>query len=157
MRAMSEVERNRLITEAQAYEASATPPPWVADTATRGDCVVWGPAGQFISNAQAEPHWMPDPTGGKRAVQFDVDRRDAEFIAWVRNNLPLLVDELLHNSHTCAEFDAVEVDNAGLRDTIARVRQIATDETLQSDEGILIIDPSRITDIIDEGLADCDG
>lgn len=59
---------------------AATPGPWKADVSVRGDCVVWGPNGRFLMNAQAEPHWLEYP-GETRMVSFDVDRRDAVFIA----------------------------------------------------------------------------
>lgn len=59
---------------------AATPGPWVADTGTRGDCVVWGPNGRFLMNMQAEPHWL-EYAGETRSVAFDVDKRDATFIA----------------------------------------------------------------------------
>jgi len=74
----------------EARTDSATPGPWEADTGTRGDCVVWGPNGRFLMNAQAEPHWIEYP-GEKRSVSFDVDRRDAEFIAHARTDVPALL------------------------------------------------------------------
>lgn len=135
---MNERERNRLITEAESHIAAATPGSWVARDANN-------PARGFYGSVRS--------ANGEH-ITGAVALEDAEFIAWAQNNVPLLVSELLHNSHTCAEFEAVEVENAGLRDTIARVRQVATDASIQSDEGILIIDPSRITDIIDEGPQD---
>lgn len=69
----------------------ATPGPWEADTGTRGDCVVWGPNGRFLMNMQAEPHWIEYP-GEKRSVSFDVDARDARFIAAAREDVPFLLD-----------------------------------------------------------------
>jgi hypothetical protein len=77
------------LDEIKARLAAATPGPWVADTGTRGDCVVWGPNGRFLMNMQAEPHWIEYP-GEKRSVSFDVDRRDAEFIAGARTDLARL-------------------------------------------------------------------
>lgn len=70
----------------EALAAAATPAPWTADTAVRGDCVVFGPDGLFLANIESEKHWVPDPYGRKREVMFDVDRRDAEFIAAVRTD-----------------------------------------------------------------------
>ena len=73
----------------------ATPGPWKADTGTRGDCVVWGPNGRFLMNMQAEPHWI-EYEGEKRSVSFDVDARDAEFIANARTDIPALL-ALVHS------------------------------------------------------------
>ena len=70
--------------------AEATEWPWRTDVETRGDAVVWGPDGAFISNAQGEPHWLPAPDGSERQAQFDVDRRDAAFIADARTAVPAL-------------------------------------------------------------------
>jgi hypothetical protein len=86
------------LAEMRDRSERATPGPWVADVQQRGDCVVWGPDGAFLSNAQAEPHWLPAPDGSKRMVQFDVDRRDVEFIAHARTDLDDLrgaVDDVL--------------------------------------------------------------
>ena len=73
---------------------AATPGPWEPDTAVRGDCVVWGPNGQFLANHQSEPHWLPDAKGRNRQVAFDVDRRDCEFIAHAREDIPYLLAEV---------------------------------------------------------------
>jgi hypothetical protein len=83
----------------------ATPPPWKADTTVRGDCVVWGPDGSFIANQQAEPHWLPAPDGGTRAVVFDVDRRDSEFIAAARTDVPGLLSEVERLTAELAEAE----------------------------------------------------
>lgn len=82
-----------LLAGIKALEEAATPSPWKADTAVRGDCVVWGPNGRFLMNAQAEPHWLEYP-GETRSVSFDVDARDAEFIAAARTDVPRLVAAL---------------------------------------------------------------
>lgn len=84
--------RNRL-AEIKARSERATPGPWKADTGVRGDCVVWGPNGRFLLNAQAEPHWREYP-GETRSVSFDVDARDVEFIAHNREDVPALVEAL---------------------------------------------------------------
>lgn len=81
---------------------AATPAPWVADTATRGDCVLFGPDGHFVANAQSEPHWVPLPDGRQREAMFDVDRRDTEFMAAARNHW----DELL--TYAAAGLSATE-------------------------------------------------
>jgi hypothetical protein len=81
------------IFEIEARLNAATPGPWTADTGTRGDCVVWGPNGRFLMNMQAEPHWIEYP-GEKRSVSFDVDKRDAEFIAAARDDVAYLLAEL---------------------------------------------------------------
>lgn len=81
------------IAEIEARLDAATPGPWTADAGTRGDCVVWGPNGRFLMNMQAEPHWIGYP-GEKRMVSFDVDRRDAEFIAGAREDVAYLLAEL---------------------------------------------------------------
>lgn len=73
---------------------NATPGPWTPDVEVRGDCVVWGPDGQFIANHQAAPHWTPDVNGRKRAVAFDVDRRDCDFIANARTDVEWLLAEV---------------------------------------------------------------
>ena len=73
--------------------AAATPGPWKADTVVRGDCVVWGPNGRFLMNAQAEPHWLEYP-GEKRYVAFDVDKRDVQFIANARTDTARLLAAL---------------------------------------------------------------
>lgn len=70
------MELNELRKTAEA----ATPGPWKEDVDQRGDCVVWGPNGRFLLNAQAEPHWLEYP-GETRSVAFDVDRRDCTHIA----------------------------------------------------------------------------
>ena len=86
---MSEItERLDAIT---ARLEAATPGPWKADTGTSGDCVVWGPNGRFLMNMQAEPHWIEYP-GETRMVSFDVDKRDAEFIADARTDVAYLLD-----------------------------------------------------------------
>ena len=79
-----------VLGEIEARVNAATPGPWKGDTGTRGDCVVWGPNGRFLMNMQAEPHWLEYP-GEKRMVSFDVDRRDAEFIAHAREDIPALL------------------------------------------------------------------
>lgn len=86
-----------LLEPIRATLAAATPGPWKADVGVRGDCVVWGPNGRFLMNAQAEPHWLEYP-GEIRKVSFDVDRRDAAFIA----SAPVTVARLL------AAVEAVE-------------------------------------------------
>jgi hypothetical protein len=82
------------LDEIQARADAATPGPWEADTVQRGDCVVWGPNGAFIANHQAEPHWLPAPNGAKRAAAFDVDKRDCEFIAHAREDVPWLIERV---------------------------------------------------------------
>lgn len=109
------------INALKVLEQAATPAPWTADTKTRGDCVLWGPNGQFVANAQAEPHWLPAADGGKRAVMFDVDRRDVELIAAMRNALPALVDEL-------AEHRASEGIQAGVISQLNRELRAAREE-----------------------------
>lgn len=79
------------LEELQKQFDEATPGPWTADTGVRGDCVVWGPNGRFLMNMQAEPHWIEYP-GEHRQVSFDVDARDARFIASARNNMGKLLD-----------------------------------------------------------------
>ena len=79
-----------VLGEIEARVNAATPGPWKGDTGTRGDCVVWGPNGRFLMNMQAEPHWL-EYSGEKRMVSFDVDRRDAEFIAHARTDIPALL------------------------------------------------------------------
>jgi hypothetical protein len=81
------------LDEIQTRAEAATPGPWQPDTAVRGDCVVWGPDGRFLLNQQAEPHWLEYP-GEKRSVAFDVDRRDCEFIANAREDVPWLIDQI---------------------------------------------------------------
>lgn len=81
-------------TEVKEIVDAATPSPWVADTSERGDCVVWGPNGRFLMNMQAEPHWVPDPSGKTRAVSFDVDYRDANFVAAARHYMPRMLDAM---------------------------------------------------------------
>lgn len=81
-------------TEVKEIVDAATPAPWVADTGERGDCVVWGPNGRFLMNMQAEPHWVPDPSGKTRAVSFDVDYRDANFVAAARHYMPRMLDAM---------------------------------------------------------------
>jgi hypothetical protein len=76
----------------RAALSKATPGPWKADVAVRGDCVVWGPNGQFLLNVQAEPHWLPAADGSERNPAFDVDRGDAELIVLLRNNAEALLD-----------------------------------------------------------------
>lgn len=44
-----------------------------------------------------------------------------------------------------------------LEDALNRVLEVVNDRSLQTDEGILIIAPSRVTDILDEVLGDSDG
>ena len=91
--------------------AAATPGPWKADTATRGDCVVWGPNGRFLMNAQAEPHWVEYP-GEKRAVSFDVDRRNCEFIAHAPADVAYLLAELRKAQEALGRVEAVATDLA---------------------------------------------
>jgi len=79
-----------VLDQIQKRADAATPGPWKADGETRGDCVVWGPNGRFLMNQQAEPHWIEYP-GEKRSVSFDVDRRDGEFIAHAREDIPALL------------------------------------------------------------------
>lgn len=76
--------------------AEASPGPWVADVEVRGDCVVRGPNGRFVANLQAEPHWVEFPEGWPtdRSVAFDVDRRDAVFIANARTDVEALLAEV---------------------------------------------------------------
>jgi hypothetical protein len=73
----------RAAAKIREVSGAASPGPWEADVEVRGDCVVWGPNGRFILNAQAEPHWIEFPEGWptKRSVAFDVDRRDTHHIA----------------------------------------------------------------------------
>ena len=109
----------------RALERAATPAPWTADTIVRGDCVVWGPDGQFVANMQSEPHWMPNADGSRRQVMFDVDRRDAELIAAVRNQLFALLDEREHYGRQvdmltrCGEY-AQEADAGFDSDAVER-------------------------------------
>lgn len=81
----------------------ATPGPWAADVETRGDCVLWGPNGQFVANAQAEPHWLPAADGGQRAVMFDADRRDVKLIERLRPLASLIADLLDGYTGICEE------------------------------------------------------
>ena len=87
---MAELDLDAIRARAEA----ATPGPWEPDTSVRGDCVVWGPDGQFLLTQQAEPHWLPDANGAPRQVAFDVDRRDCEFIAHAREDIPALLAEI---------------------------------------------------------------
>jgi hypothetical protein len=100
------------VTAARTYLAGikeraegATLGPWEADIAVRGDCVVWGPNGRFLMNMQAEPHWLAYP-GEKRMAAFDVDARDAEFIARARTDLPRVADALLAVLAECEDMAA---------------------------------------------------
>lgn len=71
---------NEYLDQLREIAQNATPGPWSADVGVRGDCVVFGPNGRFLLNAQAEPHWLEYP-GETRSVAFDVDRRDCTHIA----------------------------------------------------------------------------
>jgi len=93
------------IAKLRELHEAATPPPWKADTQVRGDCVLWGPNGQFLANAQAEPHWLPAADGGTRQVLFDVDRRDLELVEAMRNALPALLDAARERDALRAEVD----------------------------------------------------
>jgi hypothetical protein len=97
---------------------SATPGPWVADTGVRGDCVVWGPNGRFLLNAQSEPHWMEYP-GEKRAVSFDVDKRDVEFIAAARTDVPALIAALRAVEDVLDWLEAIEAVEPEIRNASA--------------------------------------
>lgn len=72
----------------------ASPAPWRMDDSIRGDVVLWGPAGQFIANSQATPHWLPDADGGPRSVMFDADVRDMRLMEYVRNHGHEIVEEV---------------------------------------------------------------
>lgn len=100
---------NENLNQLRKIAQNATPGPWSADVGVRGDCVVFGPNGRFLLNAQAEPHWLEYP-GETRSVAFDVDRRDCTHIATFD---PPTVLALL---------DRVEAAEA----TIQRVRELAT-------------------------------
>ena len=91
--------------EYKRLEAEATPGPWKADTEVRGDCVVWGPNGRFLLNAQAEPHWVPDPSGKERAVAFDADVRDVKFIAESRLMSTHMISAIEAAMHIYEKFD----------------------------------------------------
>lgn len=93
-------------------EGEATPGPWIADTEQRGDCVVWGPDGKFIANMGTAPHWVVSESGERRAVVFDVDRRDAEFIAHARKDVPLLLAMLPAAQDYLTGLDHVDLDDA---------------------------------------------
>jgi len=101
-----------VLDQIQKRADAATPGPWKADGETRGDCVVWGPNGRFLMNQQAEPHWIEYP-GEKRSVSFDVDRRDGEFIAHARTDIPALLAMVREQR---ARLDAID----------AQVRDLAT-------------------------------
>lgn len=107
------------LAEIQTRADAATPGPWTADTGVRGDCVVWGPNGQFLANHQAEPHWLPDANGRKRSVAFDVDRRDCEFIAHAREDVPFLLDKVRRLEHELARTKA---ELAGVQDAATTLR-----------------------------------
>lgn len=100
---------SKRLDEIQERWGEATPGPWVADVGVRGDCVVWGPNGRFLMNAQAEPHWREYP-GETRSVAFDVDRRDVTAIAHARMDVPALVSALrgvlyLHQPKRWTEYN----------------------------------------------------
>ena len=85
------------LAEIRQRAEEATPSPWTADIRQRGDCVVWGPDGRFVGNMGTAPHWVVSESGAKRPAAFDVDRRDAVFIANARQDVPALLadrDEL---------------------------------------------------------------
>lgn len=121
---------NRL-AEIEARLNSATPGPWVADTGVRGDCVVWGPNGRFLMNMQSEPHWLQYP-GETRLVSFDVDRRDAEFIAAAREDVSYLLAELRKgNEDTRRAITAYLEENGGEYDLAnsESIKRLAEDLT----------------------------
>jgi hypothetical protein len=114
------------LAEMRDRSERATPGPWVADVQQRGDCVVWGPDGAFLSNAQAEPHWLPAPDGSKRMVQFDVDRRDAEFIAHARTDLDDLRGAVEDVLALAEEWDAIPDQVLVRRAATIRLRRAIT-------------------------------
>ena len=114
---MADIDLDAIKARAEA----ATPGPWNADVAQRGDCVVWGPNGRFVLNAQAEPHWVEFPEGWptKRSVAFDADRRDVEFIAHAREDVPALVAEVERLRGDVAESDDLWQTQARILDEVA--------------------------------------
>jgi hypothetical protein len=114
------------LAEMRDRSERATPGPWVADVQQRGDCVVWGPDGAFLSNAQAEPHWLPAPDGSKRMVQFDVDRRDVEFIAHARTDLDDLRGAVEDVLALAEEWDAIPDQVLVRRAATIRLRRAIT-------------------------------
>lgn len=135
----------------RALEQAATPGPWKADTNTRGDCVLWGPDGQFVANAQAEPHWLPAADGGKRAVVFDVDRRDIALIEAMRNNWTALLDELATERRQGA--DMASITGEAIRQ-IGEERDAAREELakVRADLAATHTELERLRGVIREGV-----
>lgn len=115
----------------EALEAVASPGPWTADTTTRGDCVLWGPDGRFVANSQAEPHWTLNRDGSRRAVMFDVDRRDVEFIAAVRTEWEALSALARAGEHAAEALAVVSAAMDCVSEILAKWPDAETNEWLE--------------------------
>jgi len=82
-------------------------------------------------NMQSEPHWLQYP-GETRLVSFDVDRRDAEFIAAAREDVSYLLAELRKgNEDTRRAITAYLEENGGEYDLAnsESIKRLAEDLT----------------------------
>lgn len=118
---------------------AATPAPWIADTATRGDCVLFGPNGRFVSNAQSEPHWVPLPDGSKREAMFDVDRRDTEFMAAARNHWDELLTLAAAGEHAAETWRVVSAAMDCVSEILARWPDAETNQWLEPSTRALVV------------------
>jgi hypothetical protein len=86
------------LDEIKARIEKATLGPWHADTAVRGDCVVWGPMeDQFLANiGNAVSRVMLDGQHEEQAerVAFDMEAANCELIAHSRADLEWAVAEI---------------------------------------------------------------
>jgi|SRR6185369_3884119 len=72
-------------------EAKATPAPWIAETSTPEDCVLWGPSPEdkFLANVGSDnivPIATTDQERAEARVLFDIDVNNANLTATARNH-----------------------------------------------------------------------
>lgn len=120
----------RAAARIREVSGAASPGPWDADVEVRGDCVVWGPNGRFILNAQSEPHWIEFPEGWptKRSVAFDVDRRDTQHIALWSPDVAELVADTMEAAASRVRGGALIITGSVTGRLVALARRILEEE-----------------------------
>ena len=78
MSSVEEIEIEAAIVLLADLRNRASAGPWIADVEVRGDCVLWGNRGKFLTNVQSDQRSWPTEVDapGKQSVMFDVDRND---------------------------------------------------------------------------------
>ena len=100
----------------------ATHGPWAADTLTAGDCVVWAPNGDFLTNIGSSPFgpvttWEELDKYGE-VTCFDGEKQNCEFIAHTRTDLPRALALL----ERCEQFIGGLVGSGLTANTVAEIK-----------------------------------